>query len=189
MSSSADMTDHVTLKEWGSLRDDVFGLKKDYASLQTAVGEMAVAVRSLSVKFDESRKPNWIIVISILGLVFGIFPVMAGGSLWIISGQINQAASPITSRLTQVETADVDRDRKLLEDARMNNDEARDLSNLMQQNASGKGDIRRAEDAIARLNEASAASTDADGVSRADRLQINDRLRDSVRRHRAMTGG
>jgi hypothetical protein len=154
-------------------RETIFTLANDLTGVRAATTALGAKLDGLTVSVQERSRTNWPLLLSL----FAVMPMLAGVLVYVITSQINAAVSPITVRLSQVEISAAQVDRALAAQASLNTNDARDLTALNQQSTLLAVDVRRNADALKVVSDSVAASAFADGVSRTDRTQLNDRLR------------
>lgn len=154
-------------------RDETARLTGHVTNLQSSVATMFNKLDSLAEKMEANRKPNFALIALLCTIVLAIIP----GIWFVINNSVANSIAPVTSRLAQVEVGNTERDARLLEVTRSNNEQSRDISNLLRDATAGNSELHRDTDSINKISEHVAASTAADSASVTDRAQLNERVR------------
>lgn len=154
-------------------RDEMGAVKGDVKQLASVVTDLVLSVKDLGKSWDVSRRPNYAIIAFVAATLISVVP-----GVWVVVNYaITTNVAPIAGRLGQLETGNVERDRRLTESAKLGGDQARELATDTQNGLNAIVEMRRQSEQLALLTGNAAASSVADGVSRTDRAQLNDRVR------------
>jgi hypothetical protein len=100
-----------------------------------------------------------------------------GGAWLVINLEISVVSAPLQLATESLKVADVSRDRQLRDLGELTQRNAQEILSLNQVTGSGKADRLQLNDRLRIAEAAVASSNQADAASRSDRAQLNDRLK------------